>query len=98
VFRIEQERPAGRKNVPRVSFEEVERGTFHPTSAVAFPDDIGPSIGRSAAACCIRGKKLPPAARSFKHGATPIAIIGSIVLRNCPPCIRAWMAREGEQP
>ena len=22
----------------------------------------------------------------------------SIVLRNCPPYIRAWMAREGEQP
>ena len=22
----------------------------------------------------------------------------SIVLRNCPPYIRAWMARDGEQP
>jgi hypothetical protein len=22
----------------------------------------------------------------------------SVVLRNCPPYIRAWMAREGEQP
>ena len=27
-----------------------------------------------------------------------VCVGNGIVLRNCPPYIRAWMAREGEQP